>query len=706
MLFFIHVTGNRLTAQCISSFPYNEGFETSPSWTSGGINSDWACGSPSHFFINTAGGGTKSWCVGGLTGSAYFGSAQSYLMSPCFDFSSLNYPWISFKIFWETEWKFDGMVFQYSLDGGASWNNVGAFGDPENCLNENWYNRETVSWLTSASPKHGWSGRIGLTSGSCQGGNGSGGWVTAKHCMTALAGQSNVRFRFLFGSGTTCNDFDGIAIDDILIQDAPPNTADFTSNCTGANTVSFTNLSDNCSTGYTWNFGDPASGASNTSTLENPTHVFSGPGNYTVTLTSAGPCNAPGVFTQTVSILSANVSGTNVVCHGDGNGSATTTVTGGTGGYTYSWNTSPVQTSATATNLSPGTYTVNVSSSGTCATSASVTITEPDSININITTSASCPDVCNGNVSATATGGTGALNYNWSTLGTGSTFHAVCVGAYTVTVTDVTGCSAQRVVVVDAFAPPALTCNNVLICTGSSGILSASGAVTYTWFPASGLSAATGATVVASPVVTSTYMLTGTSAEGCNSSMDVLVTVDPTYAPIAGFNYQPFTPDVFNPEVQFTNTSEDGVQYDWYFDVMGTSHETNPGFIFPSDSAGHYQVCLVAINAVGCSDTLCQEVTVTGTPTVYAPNAFTPNGDGLNELFFPVMHDVDHQDLDWMVFNRWGQVIFEARDLNKTWDGTHQGIRCKEDVYVWKIRYMEKGTGIHREKTGQVTLLR
>ncbi|HMK27264.1 MAG TPA: hypothetical protein VK483_14630 [Chitinophagaceae bacterium] len=83
-----------MKAQCgsgIISFPYNEGFETSDGgWVSGGAGNDWAWGSPSKPVISTAGGGTKCWIVGGLTGSSYTNAEASWLQSPCFDFTSVQ----------------------------------------------------------------------------------------------------------------------------------------------------------------------------------------------------------------------------------------------------------------------------------------------------------------------------------------------------------------------------------------------------------------------------------------------------------------------------------------------------------------------------------------------------------------------------------------------------------------------------------------
>ncbi|MBK8580464.1 MAG: hypothetical protein IPL86_01080 [Flavobacteriales bacterium] len=113
----------------ITAFPSSEGFENAAVWVSGGTANDWAWGVPAHPNINTAGGGLKAWCVGGLSGTFYNNNERSWLESPCFDFSSLNTPRISFKIYWEVERQYDGMILQYSTDGGTTYNNVGAFGE-------------------------------------------------------------------------------------------------------------------------------------------------------------------------------------------------------------------------------------------------------------------------------------------------------------------------------------------------------------------------------------------------------------------------------------------------------------------------------------------------------------------------------------------------------------------------------------------------
>jgi len=439
----------KANAQCaspINIFPYTEGFETTDgNWTTGGTASDWAWGTPAKTVINGAATGSKCWIVGGLTGSAYNNAEASWLQSPCFDFTALQHPYISFAVFWEMERRFDGASFQYSTNLGASWTNVGSLADPVNCLNDNWFNFSPVQYLNGLSTvRDGWSGNIQSTGGSCVGGGGSGRWAAAQHTMPALAGVPNVIFRFIFGAGTQCNSYDGFAVDDIMIGEAPANNASFTYSCVNSTTVAFTNTSALCPNS-SWDFGDPASGVNNTSTLTNPTHTFSGPGTYTVTLTATGPDNAPSVFVypNDINILAVTttITGTNN-CATDKNGLATASVIPVVAGpFTYSWSTTPAQTSQTATGLSGGTYTVTVNALNSCASTATAIIAAPAALAHTISIEQPGCGLASGTATITETGGTPPYSYLWAPAGgTGATAAFLAAGDYTVTVTDSKGC--------------------------------------------------------------------------------------------------------------------------------------------------------------------------------------------------------------------------------------------------------------------------
>ena len=185
----------------ISTFPYTEDFESgNGGWISGGTNSTWELGTPAGTTINTAASGANSWMTN-LTGY-YNNSENSWVMGPCFDFSSLSNPMIDLSVWVNAENSFDGAALQYSLDGGNTWNNVGSSTDPQ------WYNDNSISGLSFSGSQEGFTG---ITTNT---------WQTISHALTGLGGMSNVKLRIAFGSDGSVNSYDGFAFDDIHIYEA------------------------------------------------------------------------------------------------------------------------------------------------------------------------------------------------------------------------------------------------------------------------------------------------------------------------------------------------------------------------------------------------------------------------------------------------------------------------------------------------------
>ena len=551
----------KASAQCatpINIFPYTEGFEaTNGSWTSGGTVSDWAWGTPNKPVITgAANGSTKCWIVGGLTGSVYNNGERSWLQSPCFDFTAIQHPYISFSVFWEMEQRFDGGGFQYSTDLGASWTNVGSVSDPANCLNTNWFNFSPITNMNGlATIRDGWSGNIQSTNGSCLGGGGSGQWVNAQHTMPGLAGTPNVIFRFIFGAGTACNNYDGFAVDDIEIGEAPPNNASFTYSCVNSTTVAFNNTSDLCPAS-SWDFGDPASGANNTSTQTNPTHIFSGPGSYTVTLTATGPDNAPStyIYPQPINILGVTTNPIiNNNCFGDNNGSATANVNPvAVAPFFYSWNTVPVQTTQTATGLKAGTYTVTVDALNSCTTTATAIITEPTTLAHTVNIVQPGCAVTTGTATITESGGTGPYTYAWvPSGGNGPTASGLAPGNYTVTVTDSKACFENINVVIANATMPNISITNKKdascfgLSDGSATALATAGNApyTYSWNTVPAQNNATAINLAAG-----SYTVTVTDNNGCSASTSVQIN-----EPAAGSCGDVYFPNAFTPNGDASN---------------------------------------------------------------------------------------------------------------------------------------------------------
>jgi gliding motility-associated-like protein len=402
-------------AACINVFPYSESFEsTKGSWFSGGTYDDWAWGTPSKSKINSAGQGTKCWIAGGLTGNSYSDGERSWVQSPCFDFSNLNFPYIEFKIFIETENGFDGANFQYSINGGTTWINVGSANEPVNCYTANWFNNSGINYLsTLASNTDGWCGSSQATSGSCLGGGATGAWVQAKHCLKFLAGKSNVIFRFAFGAGTTCNNYNGFAFDDVRISNAPKFTANFSSSCITPGSFKFTDLSTNCPTNWRWELAN----GTLMSTSQSPTYNFTSAGEYTVRLVASNACAEADTIEKKIYVLGAQTDHIDALCFGGNTGKAWVKNLIGNNTnipVTYSWNTIPAQTSDTAFNLKSGVYSVTISQANTCALTIGVTVSEPTGLNHVIQVS---PTICTGkkgSISINESGGIGGYSYIWT----------------------------------------------------------------------------------------------------------------------------------------------------------------------------------------------------------------------------------------------------------------------------------------------------
>jgi gliding motility-associated-like protein len=175
---------------------------------------------------------------------------------------------------------------------------------------------------------------------------------------------------------------------------------------------------------------------------------------------------------------------------------------------------------------------------------------------------------------------------------------------------------------------------------------------------------------------------------------------------VADFIFGPQPTNVLTPEISFTNTSIGANEYLWNFAGLGTSDEVNPSFSFPQENGGLYNVCLAVTSEHGCMDTVCHLVEILDEFLLYVPNAFTPNGDGTNDIFLPVIQGEEPDSYVLLVFNRWGEVIFQSNNKNIGWDGTHNGQKAKEDVYVWKIQAKKLLNEEVKEKVGHVTLLR
>ena len=198
-----------------------------------------------------------------------------------------------------------------------------------------------------------------------------------------------------------------------------------------------------------------------------------------------------------------------------------------------------------------------------------------------------------------------------------------------------------------------------------------------------------------------------TSPEGCSTiyNLDDLVCVYPE--PTASFSVTPQILTTLNPTANFTNTSIGNATQTWSFgDDSGTTGSLNPSHTYPSEM-GYYVVSLTVANSNGCLDSISQTILVDNQVIYYVPNTFTPDGDLFNETFKPVFTEgFDVYNYNLLIFNRWGEIIFESNNAKHGWDGTYGGQLCPSGTYVWQIRYKENGKDRHQEIRGHFNLMR
>lgn len=400
------------------------------------------------------------------------------------------------------------------------------------------------------------------------------------------------------------------------------------------------------------------------------------------------------------------------------------TITGGGAPVNVVWDNG--LSNATTHVIDPSgttTYTVYAQDVSGCQTdSVTITIFEHPPLSVTASNDTTvCPAMA-ATINAIPSGGNGDYTITWTnnvngTVLTGNTQTIMPASSpitYMATLTD--GCgtpAAMDSVVISIYAVPNVTfvANNTSGCspvnTTFINTTTASFVSESHWIFGDGGTADTHiAPYQFTEVGCHDVTLQVTTVDGCvvEKTIDEMICV--FGYPEAEFTHLPAPADIFNPEVSFSNHSIDGVSYTWFFDDLGTTHAVHPTFTFPDDSAGVYPVCLVAANEHGCLDTTCHPVEIVLPFLIYVPNAFTPDGDGMNEVFLPVLNGEQSDTYEFFIFNRWGEIVFQTNNKFNGWDGTHKSIKAKEDVYVWKIIVKDARNSRKYEYKGHVNLLR
>lgn len=291
------------------------------------------------------------------------------------------------------------------------------------------------------------------------------------------------------------------------------------------------------------------------------------------------------------------------------------------------------------------------------------------------------------------------------------------------------GCIASKSVHI-IMTNPKVSSDKTKICPFGEVTLIGSNAVDYSWTatpPDASLTenVRSEEPVVVTPGETTVYTMKGYGSSGCYTERQITINVIPIPTPI--ISYTPAYVDAEDPILSLSDASLFGTYSLWKFSDGGTSNERVLRYQFHDLSVDSVDIYLKTANEVGQHELLTNEYNCSADTSirlpielfaVWVPNAFTPNGDGVNDVFF-FLSDNQLEDVVFEVFNRWGTKIysFKERELNLSvltqavataigWDGTYKGKPVKDGAYVWKLQYRRQGNTRVYQRTGTITVIK
>lgn len=509
----------------------------------------------------------------------------------------------------------------------------------------------------------------------------------------------------------TCTGSDQVTV---TVAPLPVTAMNDTSICFGNSTpLSVLNTGQYNNPTFQWSPANTLNNPTAPSPIANPTTQTT----YTVTVTD-GPCSNSDVVTVNIFALPVVTvtPAAPFICPG----SAVQLTAYGATNYAWSPNqnlTSSVGNTTTANPLTQTTYTVTGVDNNGCINDTTVTV----SIYVPATAGISPPlsEICFGDTLQLT--GTGSQSYQWSGTGYLSSNSGLNIqvaptqtNTYTVIGTDANGCTDTAEATVQVNPLPIVQigsdivagCSPIVINFTDGSYTSANNSmVNWLWtFEGNGNSYSANPSLGFSTPGQYDVSLTVTSDKGCIDSLTMPNYIEVYSLPIAGFVMNPETTTTASPDILFTNNSSQNVTiWDWNFAGMGSSSHPSP--TFPFMEAGEYPVVQIVSTENGCLDTAYGKVVVENISEIFIPNTFTPNNDGLNDFFFPVMSSYDNNYVEVHIFDRWGSRIYLGTDVNKPWDGKYNDSMCPNGVYAYRIIFKNE-QGDEYKYVGNLNLIR
>lgn len=416
------------------------------------------------------------------------------------------------------------------------------------------------------------------------------------------------------------------------------------------------------------------------------------PGLYIATITDQIGC----VKTETVIIEDAPLFAIspevkNISCHGLKNGSIILNLQGGVGQTTITWSNGDDRPELF--NLTEGQYTVVIKDQTDCDITSVFNIVEPAPLILEprVSDALDCFLPASGNIFLGISGGVPPYVYSWSNGSTSAELENVTAGRYAVTVTDASGCEISDVFEVKR--PPTLSLSLInssqISCEPRKIVqefdLGISGGVApfdISW--SGGEISNNGRTM--KTIESGLYSVTVVDGQGCSKTETFNIEsfeIIPDLG-IQSIAFDQYSSYLVNFEIQFQNKSFGNISsYFWDFGDGTTSFEENPKHTYTHE--GTYQISLTVTDIFGCPLSISKEITVFDYFLV-VPNAFTPNGDGINDYMYPKFINIEA--LEFWILNKWGETIFYSDDLlSQGWDGKMNDKYATPGNYVYRVKF-------------------
>jgi gliding motility-associated-like protein len=376
----------------------------------------------------------------------------------------------------------------------------------------------------------------------------------------------------------------------------------------------------------------------------------------------------------------------NPLCNNDCNGEITTIPSGGLLPYTYSWAVS-TSTTSFADDLCSGNYSVFVSDANGCVAQETFTLANPPLLTFTPTiTNATCNTALDGAITTTVAGGSSPYIYSWlpGPVSTPSLTNVIA-GTYTLTLTDVFGCTIDSVLQINStIIVDAITGNDTVLCENNTVLLNGTNSIggtgnTYEWFlnPLIAVISNSITTTVVPAVGTNTYVLVVTNGP-CVDRDTMFVTSNAL--PIVDAGVTISIPMFATATIGGNPTSATATTYSWS-PVLGLDNASSAN---PTSATTVTTIYTVAVtDANGCSNS--DSITVNIYPQIIIPNGFSPNGDGKNDTWI-IDYILQFPDIEVEVYNRWGEQLFYSKGYSVPFNGQYNGKDLPVGTYYYVIK--------------------